>query len=405
MADPMKILFVDDEPNVLRGIRRMLHSMEGEWDIEFVTGGHKALERMAEKEFDVLVTDMRMPEMDGSQLLEEVVKKYPSTIRLVLSGQSREEVIFRTVGPAHQFLSKPCDSNVLKNTISSSLGLRRMLKSARVLKIVSRIDKLPSLPNIYIEVTEELRKEDCSMRKVADIVHRDVSMSAQILKLVNSSFFGLPNHITDIGQAVSFLGVDVLRPLVLSIGTFSQFDHKKFNARSMEEVINSSMMTASFCREIARNEGFTKEDEENMYVAGLLNEIGEIVILSELPDDYREISRKMKDENLSQFDAEEAVIGVNHGEIGAYLLGIWGLKDCITEAIAYFMRPEKCINKENSLLAILHFSWAASATFRKDAKDPEIKLLDLDYMEQCGRKDNIPVWRDICRNKFERALQ
>ena len=405
MPDTMKIIFVDDEPNILRGIRRMLHSMEGEWDIEFVTCGQKALERMAEKEFDVLVTDMRMPDMDGSQLLEEVMKKYPSTIRLVLSGQSREEVIFRTVGPAHQFLSKPCDSNVLKNTINSSLGLRRMLKSARVLKIVSRIDKLPSLPNIYIEVTEELRKEECSMRKVADIVHRDISMSAQILKLVNSSFFGLPNHITDIAQAVSFLGIDVLRPLVLSIGTFSQFDLKKFNVRSMEEVIHSSMMVASFCREIARNEGFGKEDEENMYVAGLLNEIGEIVILSELPDDYREICREIKEKDISHLEAEESILGVNHGEVGAYLLGIWGLKDCITEAIAYFMCPSRCTSGESALLPILHFSWAAEAFFAKDGTETEMKFLDLAYMEKRGKAGKVDTWRDICRNKFERALQ
>lgn len=405
MAEPMKIIFVDDEPNVLRGIRRMLHSMEGEWDIEFVTGGQKALDRMAEKEFDVLVTDMRMPEMDGSQLLEEVMAKYPSTIRLVLSGQSREEVIFRTVGPAHQFLSKPCDSNILKNTINSSLALRKMLKSARVLKIVSQIDKLPSLPNSYIEITEELRKEDCSMRKVADIVHRDVAMSAQILKLVNSSFFGLPNHITDIAQAVSFLGIDVLRPLVLSIGTFSQFTHKKLDFKSMEEVIHFSMMTASFCREIARHEKFSKEDEENMYVAGLLNEIGDIVILSELPADYREIYKEIKEKNISHLEAEEAVLGVNHGEIGAYLLGIWGLKDCITEAIAYFMNPIACCNMENQLLPVLHFSWASALAFCKDGNDTEMKSLSIDYMEKCGKKDNIPVWKELCRNKFERARQ
>ena len=109
-----RILFVDDEPMILQGIQHSLRGMRAEWEVALANSGAEALETMAQAPFDVVITDMRMPGMDGAQLLDLVKVKFPRTVRIILSGQSDRETILRSVGPSHQYLSKPCDLDELK---------------------------------------------------------------------------------------------------------------------------------------------------------------------------------------------------------------------------------------------------------------------------------------------------
>ena len=143
------VLFVDDQPQVLRGLRRTLDCMEEEWDMEFVDSGQEALDIMAQKPFDVMVTDMHMPGMDGAQLLERVSQDYANTIRIVLSGQANEEAVFRAVQPMHQYLSKPCDAQTLQDTIERALAMQELLAESSLKQLVSQLSSLPSLPSLY----------------------------------------------------------------------------------------------------------------------------------------------------------------------------------------------------------------------------------------------------------------
>lgn len=391
-----KILFVDDEPDVLRGLRRMLHSMKNEWDIEFAASALKAIEMMKDTHFDVLVTDMRMPEMDGVQLLERVIKLSPSTIRFVLSGQSQDEAIFQFVGPAHQFLPKPCDSETVRTTIQASLSLRDFISNENIQEIVSKIEVLPSLPNVYVEVANELRKENSSMHRVAEIIEHDIGMSAKILQLVNSSFFGIPNHISNIGQAVGFLGIEVIRSLVLSIGIFSKFRVISSYEKTLAELINHSLMTGTCAKEIVQAEGGSQEEEENAFTAGLLHKIGEVIFMSYMPKKYKNIQTEMKKEHISLQEEEEKILGATYAEAGAYLLGIWGLKDMITEAIAYHLKPSMCARKNNLALTALH----SACAFLEEEENPTPTKIDMSYIESIGKTDRVQQWRDICQKKY-----
>jgi len=116
MPDKKRVLFVDDEPRILDGRRRMLRSMRHEWKMSFAETGQEALAILANQPFDVVVVDMRMPGMDGVQLLSEVRKRH-QIIRIVLSGTADREAILRAVGLAHQYLSKPCDAETLKSVL------------------------------------------------------------------------------------------------------------------------------------------------------------------------------------------------------------------------------------------------------------------------------------------------
>ena len=116
----MRVVFVDDEPQVLRGITRMLDCADVQWDIDTVGSGIEALQLLAEKPADVVVSDMKMPGMDGAELLTEVERLYPSTVRIVLSGQIDKDAVDRPIPPVHEYLFKPCAAETLKATIIRS---------------------------------------------------------------------------------------------------------------------------------------------------------------------------------------------------------------------------------------------------------------------------------------------
>ncbi|KKK69312.1 hypothetical protein LCGC14_2935290, partial [marine sediment metagenome] len=197
------ILFVDDEPKVLQGLQRMLRSLRHDWDMEFVESGPDALDRLAGLPFDVVVSDMRMPGMDGSELLQEIATRYPATVRMILSGQCERNAVLKCVGPTHQFLTKPCDSELLKTTVAKACRLRDHLPDEWIKQVVSSVQSLPSWPSNCSEFTEQLQSPAPSIRRLGEIVSHDPALAAKIVQLVSSGFFGSPQRVGNPAHAVS----------------------------------------------------------------------------------------------------------------------------------------------------------------------------------------------------------
>ena len=151
-----RILFVDDEQNILQGLKRMLRPMRNEWDMHFANGAEEALkivpkhkvatEELEDGPVDVIVSDMRMPNLDGAYLLGQIRDRYPATARIILSGHAEQEMAIRSVAAAHQFLAKPCDAETLRETVKRACQLREMMASERLQKITAEIGQLPSVP-------------------------------------------------------------------------------------------------------------------------------------------------------------------------------------------------------------------------------------------------------------------
>ena len=186
----IRILFVDDEKNILDGLRRAMHCMRSEWDMSFAASGAEALESLSRAPADVIVTDMRMPGMNGRDLLFEVKRLYPEAVRFILSGYANKTSIMEVVGSAHQYLSKPCEAITLKAAITRSFALRGLLQDERLVQKIGRIDTLPTLPGTYQRIVACLRGPDPELAEIAGIISSDVVMTAMILKLANSAFFG-----------------------------------------------------------------------------------------------------------------------------------------------------------------------------------------------------------------------
>ena len=393
-----RILFVDDEPNVLEGLRRMLRSRRGEWDMAFVEGGGEALALMEEQHFDAIVSDMRMPGMDGAELLGRVKECWPEVVRFILSGHSDQELVMRSVGPSHQYLSKPCDPDTLQAKLAGAFALRSVLASESIRGLVAGMNSLPSLPTIYHAVVQELQSEDTSIRRLSGLISQDPGMTAKVLQLVNSAYFGLRRHINSPVEAVTFLGQEILKSLMLSEGVFCQFDETVVNAANLESIRIRSLRTASMARQIARAEGAGGTVADHAFLGGLLLDMGSLVLAANLPGEYIRVMELAQQGKMDIWQAEQQLFGTTHAEIGAYLLGLWGIDDDVVAAVAYHHVPGNYPDARFTPLTAVYIASTLLCESLHCDPDPQllIEKLNVGYLEQLGLEDRLSDWLELC---------
>ena len=388
-----RILFVDDEVLVLEGLQRMLRPMRADWEMVFVDNGDKALELMAQAPFDVVISDMRMPGMNGAELLAEVLKRFPKTVRLVLSGHADRDLVLKCVGSTHQYLSKPCRPEELKAAVTRAGNLELSLRDQSLRQLISRLDRLPSIPSLYVEIVEKLQDPEVGVEEIGEIVGRDMAMTAKILKLVNSAFFGLGRQISCPAEAVSYLGMETIKSLVLSIHAFSQFASVRLGRFSIDTLWIHSQQTAGLAKEIARMENADRKLLDECFVAGLLHDTGKLVLASNFPAEYNQVLELTQDERQGLLTAEEHAFGANHAEVGGYLLGLWGLPVPVVEAIALHHQPSMCPHLEFSPLTAVHAADALINVHREHSEETLAAELDLKYLGILGLDDRVEHWR------------
>ncbi len=249
-----RILFVDDEAKVLGGLRRMLRGLRHEWLMEFVEGGPQALEQLARQPFDMVVTDMRMPGMEGSELLRRVRERFPGTVRIVLSGQCERLEVLKTVGLAHQFLTKPCDSEMLKESLTRACRLRDRMTASDPKELVSRVESVPSLPDSLVALENEVAASTQRDERITQIIAAEPGMAVRVLQLVNSGFFGSPQSTVDPSLAARLLGQERLRELVELSNAFSAMSLVEPLLGHAVEIVEHSRMVAAVATRIAEVE-------------------------------------------------------------------------------------------------------------------------------------------------------
>ena len=395
------ILFVDDEPNILQGLRRMLHSMRKEWDMEFAESGYQALEILNNSHFDVVVTDMRMPGMNGLELLIEIKKLYPNVIRIVLSGQASKDVIIQSIGPIHQYLSKPTNSDKMKFIISRTCSIHELFEEEKLKKLVSKMESLPSLPTYFNKLMNELQSENASFKSVAKIISKDIGMSAKVLQLVNSAFFGVRSHISSPEQAVSLLGIEVISGVALSNHAFRQFDHITSSGICFDSLWSHCLNVGMFAKHISETIIKDSKNIDYAFIAGLLHDVGILIFASNIPEQYSSILSDVSHNKKCLIDEEKNVFGVSHEKIGAYLMGLWGFNDFIIEALAYHHNPMINISEEFIPLTAVYIANIIEHELFPENALGVVPEIDKEYIEKLNLTDKIPIWRDECKKLLE----
>ena len=405
MPAKKRILFVDDEPSILDGLRRMLRKMRGEWDMEFVESGRAALELIEKQPFDVVVSDMRMPEMDGAELLDRVRERCPTAVRLILSGHSDKEMILKSVGPTHQYMAKPCDADNLKATVGQACALRDLLDNEELKAVVARVKSLPSVPVLYGHLLDILQSPEGSLQEVAKIISTDVGMTAKVLQLVNSAFFGLRSHIESPSQAITYLGMDTVRAVVLTASAFSEFEHTPGAKEAAEELYPHSIRIGTLSGQIAKTITTDQKVLDDVLMAGLLHDVGKLILAAKFPDEFLKVRHSIKDQPQPVYEAERKVLGASHAELGAYLLGLWGLPNPIVEAVAFHHEPSACFSRDFSVLTAVHVANALDGQANSLPGDSEGGHIDAAYLAEVGVADRVPQWQELCKAIQEKECE
>ncbi len=403
-----RLLFVDDEPMVLDGLRRALWSMRNEWEMRFVTSGAAALEALGRESFDAIITDMQMPSMDGAQLLEMVKESHGDLVRIVLSGQSKKETILRSISPAHQFLSKPCNVQELKTRLSQAFTRRDLLRDGPLASIVAQMRSIPSVPTLYNDLTAALRSENATLGQIEEIISKDVGMAAKILQLANSAFIAAHGRVSSLHESVSLIGAETIRSLALTIHVFSQFDRNAATATYLPVLRDHSVAVASLAHRIAVAKTGTKSVAEESFTAGLLHDVGKIVLLAEMPNEYQMVLETLEVHPQPFRNLEIDSAGSPHEQNGAYLMSVWGLPGPIVQAVEFHHTPPVSGQNQFTALTAVHCADAIASANDPSAMNRDGEL-NQGYVEALGLAEELPDWRrfheEYLRAKAQQDLE
>lgn len=391
-----RILFVDQEPRALAGLRRALYGERDVWDMVFAESLQPALEAFDQAPFDVIVADTPVSGEDDA-LLMGVMARYPSTVRIVLSGEAQRETMLRFMGPMHQYLAKPCDPDTLKATLARACALSNLLTNDRLRRLVARMERLPSLPSLYLDIMEALRAPDPSAKRVGEIIAQDLGMSAKVLQVVNSAFYALRQQISNPAHAVVLLGLDSIRILVLSLHVFQQFEAMPVQRLSLKVLWRHSILVATAAKRMVQLETADSRAADHAFMAGLLHDVGKLVLTVNLPKEHAAAVKRAEASHIALHEAEAEMLGATHAEVGAYLLGIWGLPDTIVMATAYHHHIRDGDPHGLGPLVAVHICNALISEALPLAQVGAKPALDVQYIAELGLLDRLPRWRELAR--------
>jgi HD-like signal output (HDOD) protein/CheY-like chemotaxis protein len=399
------VLVVDDEPKVLQTLRHLLSSMGGDWQFEFVESGFQALQLMAVQPFHILISDFQMPGMNGEQLLTTVKQRHPHTARIIMCWNAERPTLLRLFGTAHEYLIKPCDPKVIQETLNRVFPRNHLLTSPSMARLASQWNRVPSLPALYIELARDIGSENPSLSRAGEIVSREPELSARILGLVNSPFFGLDRRMTSPAEAAIHVGVETIKSLVISLKVFSQFDAAQIHACQLEGLWSHSWVTAVLAKRICGREKADQRLVDHAFLSGLLHDAGKLVLATNLTRLYQDALSMAEARNIPLHEAEEAVFGASHAEAGGYLLSLWGLPDPVIEAVVYHHQPAQSLEPGFSPLAAVH---VANELGQEKYGKPGLErasLVDLNYLASRNLMERYTLWQEMCWDAAKNPLE
>ena len=393
-----RVVIVDGDPLHIASFSRNLIRLCPDWELTFFPGSAEALKHLAANPCDVLVSDMALPDSTGSQLLNEIGKIYPQVLRFIMADSFDKDLVMKCVLGSNHFLPKPCEPEAVRKAVDRAVTLETWLSDDAIKSLVVRIRTFPSIPSLYFEVLKELRSSDTSAQRVGDIISKDLAMSTKVLQVLNSAYYAIPRQITDPTEAVNMLGFEMVKSLVLCIQVFSQFDKVKPYYFSIDKLWRHSTAVAHAARLIARFEKLGAEVADEVYTAGLLHDIGKLVLVSNFSDEYQQVQERVRKEGIPIWDAEKQVFHASHAEIGAYLIGLWGMPLPLAEAAYLHHSPRRMGTSAPTTVALVH---AANVIVSENEIDVGQFIPEIDeaFLARVEFGERTQAWRDLIAGK------
>ncbi len=391
------ILFVDDNDNVINGIQRQLRPYREQWQLFFARSGAEALTLMTGQTIDLIVSDMMMPGMRGNELLKTVSELYPATVRMILSGYADEETLKSGLEVAHQYLSKPCTADVLREAIAQIFKIQACVRNPRIVAGIGDASHLPSLPKIYHEINKAIADENTTTQDLAEIFARDMVLSAKLLQLVNSPYFGLNRAVSNLTDAINLIGIKKLNNLVLSVHVKNAFPiTSPQTERYMEYLWEDAGRVAELARLIALSENQQEDRPDQAYLGGLLHNMGLLIFLSRGGNKLELLMERVISTDTPVCDLETAIFGFHRSEAAAYVLSLWKIPPRIIESILLQNHPcESDYNGVNALTAVHVAACLLRPSVMKDYDRLFEMSIDTDYLKRINKLDRLSDWQQL----------
>jgi HD-like signal output (HDOD) protein len=392
---PMKkrICFAGFGVAEIESLRPEFAAVNSSWECVFCRDGAAALESMAQGPFAALVADLRMEGMSGVGLLQIAASDFPHTVRFALGDFSDREAVVTNIGAPHQFISRPWKVADLVTLIERSLALDAWLSSDKLRKFVPQLGRLPGLPSTYFEVLKRAESPKANAAEIGEIIARDPALTARVLQTVNSAAAALGEKITNPVEAVSVLGLDTIKSLVLCLQVFSQSAPALPTGITLDDLWRHSFAVGQLSRKIALLQTSDSKLANDAFTAGLLHRVGQIVLTTNMAREYGEIVAAARQEKQPLHDVEIARLGVSSAQVGAYLLGLWGMPLALIEADALYNEPGRVAAREFSLLTAVHVADVLAQEDRPLAEGLSTPHLNREYLRALGLPDKTDLWR------------
>ncbi|WP_320169154.1 response regulator [Maridesulfovibrio sp.] len=400
MGRSKNILFVDEDKAQLQLLEKLIEPLQKRWKVCFASNAEEVMDQLMTRPFDIVATELHMEGFADGELLHEIKSRQPGSIRFITSAEVQAENFLQYINSAHQFISKPYVPSEFLSKIKKSMRLKNIFLNERAAKAIASIDELPSLPDLYFRLEKALRKEDVFIGELGRIIGEDMSMSAGLLKIVNSPVFGLFSKVTNPEQAVTLLGLDALKGIVMGLSMFNSADLKGLDF-SIAELGEHCQYTGLLGRAIVRSEDACNELCENTFLAGFLHDIGKLVLATSYPDEYRMILGLVREDAVSIQDAEKDILGFTHAEVGAYLLAIWGFNEDVVEAVYCHHDLSKLGSTDLSPAVAVHVANTFDHELRFPCQKCAPHLLDARWLEIHGFSPSLVGWLSVCAEHLE----
>lgn len=391
-----RILFVGREQPLWNEVQQRPAEQQNGWGADLAFSAQEALAMAAATPYSAVVADVQLCDSTGLDLLDEVMHRHPKTVRVVLSEPSDTSSTVTCVGRGHTHILQPCDANTLIHALDQALSQETWLPTESVKGLIAEMRHVPSPPVSYFQVLDEIQSPDASVERVAQLIAQDPAITAKVLQLANSAVFGLRLEVIQPLEAVAYLGLDTTKAIVLLAHTFSSFSRLQFAGFSVESLWHHSVLTGHLARLIAEIEQSGQETLEQSMTAGLLHDIGKLLLAANLPYPFVQTVAAANEQGRPVWEAEREAFGASHAELGAYLLGIWRLPSTIVHAVALHHTPLGLVDQGFTPLTAVHVADVLAHEISPDGKPAISPELNMDYLGRLQLQERLEEWRSKC---------
>jgi len=380
-----RVLFVDDDAET----REMYQQLQTYWgigqEVHTARSAREALELLDRTRFDVLVSDLMMPDMAGLDFLSDVMESHPEAARIVITGSNDHLKAAEALNVAHRYFSKPFDLTVLGSLLERLCEYHYLLRNERIRKMIFATGALPVLPATWMKLSDVVNSPYSGISDISAVIEQDPGLASKLLHTVNSAHFGVVRRVVSCAEAIQILGLEVVRGVMMGIQIFDFYQKSPFIRTVFGSIWGHSLRTAIGARKIAECEGQSNEVCNIIFISGLLHDVGKLILAANAEREYKLALELCEKTSVPIEQAEQGSFGCSHAQIGAYLFALWGFPDAVVQGV----------ENHHTLTNIQGFT-PALAIHIAQSLEPGAKgdnRLNTTLIEKIGMEPRIQIWR------------